>query len=306
MKPSPILVSVSSNEFARPRFAKIKAAIEADERFAIAPMGGYPEPPFDLLFVSETECMQCHGEPLPEQPYSGSNPAYFGTTERPLCGYCLANPGVIRRKMHVELKDFSEDAGSDYLASILNGHLWRQVLVARELGQPFAIVVLGDDNDIGAAIRKAASRQHGKTDVEKLMEYFSMVEGFEANCIGMNVQVWRLKTDPWKRMLLRVRKILEGGDLSGFAPAPAEGERQAVGLSILAGKGIGPAKARAVLEKFDVCLEPKQKIGFVYLNDCDGIGQKLAESIGQTLHVEPAMVLRPKVPKKSKAKEATA
>ncbi len=204
---------------------------------------------------------------------------------------------------HVELKDFSEDAGSDYLASILNGHLWEQVLSARELQQPLAVVVLGDDNDVGAAIRKAASRAtagHG-VDLDKLMEYYRMVEGFEANCIALNVQVWRFKTDPWKRMLLRVRKILEGGDLSGFAPAPSEGERQTVGLCILAGKGIGPAKAKAVLEKFSISLMPKK--GDMYLTDCAGIGEKLAMSMAR--FVPCTNIIRPKK-SKAKAKEVTA
>jgi len=277
---NPILVSVSSNEVARPRFPKIKAAIEADERFAFAPMGGYQEPPFDLLFsIQKTECVE---DSIGCQTFLKSEKVF-----------------------HVELKDFSEDAGSDYLSSILNGHLWEQILAARELGQPLAIVVLGDDNDVGAAIRKAASRQHGKMDVEKLMEYFHMVEGFEANAIALNIPVWRLKTDPYKRMLLRVRKILEGGDLSGFAPAPAEGERQAVGLSILCGKGIGPTKATAILEKFRIRLEPK---GDGYLTDCGGIGEKLARLIWENgwIVIDSSRVIRPPKPKKSKAKEATA
>jgi hypothetical protein len=217
---------------------------------------------------------------------------------------------VGEKVFHIELKDFSESDGSDYLSSILNGHLYEQTLAARESQEPVAVVVLGDDNDVGAAIRKAASRaQRGhRVDPEKLMEYYRMVEGFEANCIGLGVQVWRLKTDPYKRMLLRVRKILEGGDLGGFAPAPAEGERQAVGLSILAGKGIGPVKARAILEKFQLILEPR--VDDCYLNDCDGMGEVLARQLGDSknITVDCRHVLRPPKPKKSKAKakEATA
>jgi hypothetical protein len=266
----PILVSVSSNEVARPRFQKIQAAIEADERFAFAPMGGYQEPLFDLKFTLAEEW-------IGDDPY------------------------VDFLDFHVELKDFSEDANSDYLSSILSGHLYEQVLAGRERGESFAIVVLGDDNDVGAAIRKAASRPHGKMDPEKLMEYFQMVEGFEANCIGMNIPVWRLKTDPYKRMLLRVRKILQGGDLTGFAPTPAKGERAAVGLSILAGKGIGPTKARAILEKFRVSLVPRHNDN--YLMDCAGIGEKLAMQIfhSKTLSVDSGNVCRPPKPRKRKA-----
>ena len=247
---SKIYVMLDHNELTRPRAAKVEKAVLEDERFEMRDPGDLP---FDLRFT------------LPEE--------WIGD-----------DPHMEFHEFHIELKDFSEDLGSDYLSSILNGHLWEQVLSARELGQPLAVVVLGDDNDVDAAIRKSASRQHGKMDVEKLMEYFRMVEGFEANCIALNVPVWRLKTDPYKRMLLRVRKILEGGDLTGFAPSPAEGERQAVGLSILAGKGIGPAKARAILEKFDVFLTSKEVL--TCLEDCRGIGPKLADQIRQHIDVE--------------------
>jgi hypothetical protein len=115
-----------------------------------------------------------------------------------------------------------------------------------------------------------------------------MVEGFEANCIGVGIPVWRLKTDPYGRILLRVRKILEGGDLSGFAPKPSDGERLEVGLSILAGRGVGPKKARNLLDKFDVCLMPKDdSYGYCTptLEDCQGIGPKLASQIRKNLEV---------------------
>ncbi len=189
----------------------------------------------------------------------------------------------ITNAIHVELKDFSEAGNSDYLSSILSGHLWEQCLAAREIGEPFIIAVLGDDNDVGAAIRKAASRKH-RMDPKKLMQYYEMVEGFEANCIGVGIPVWRLKTNPYGRILLRVRKILEGGDLSGFAPKPSDGERQTVGLSILAGRGVGPKMAANILERYNLCLVLKD--GFCGdLVDCEGIGPKRAETIRKNLEV---------------------
>ena len=189
----------------------------------------------------------------------------------------------IENAIHVELKDFTGDNHSDYLGSILSGHLWGQCLAAREIGEPFVIAVFGDDNDVGAAIRKAASRKH-RMDPKKLMQYYEMVEGFEANCIGLGIPVWRLKTDPWKRLLLRVRKLLEGGDLSGFCPKPADGERQTVGLSILAGRGVGPKMAANILERYNLCLVLKD--GFCGdLVDCEGIGPKRAETIRKNLEV---------------------
>lgn len=182
--------------------------------------------------------------------------------------------------LDVEIKDFTGEGNSDYLASILNGHLWDQV--TRATG-PYVVCVLGDDNDVGAAIRKAASRNH-RMDPKKLMQYYEMVEGFEANCIARGVQVWRLKTDPFRRLLLRARKILEGGDLSGFCPKPAEKERMEVGLSILAGRGVGPKMAANILQRYNLCLQLKD--GYCGdLEDVQGIGPKRAETIKRNIEV---------------------
>jgi len=294
MKLLPIHISLDTNEAMRPRAAKIEQAVEADDRFFLDTPG---ELPFDLRFVVAGHCSEnCNKMKECDARMDVCRPF--------CCQYIDEKP------FHVELKDFSDDANSDYLSSIISGHLYEQILAARERQEPVAVVILGDDNDVGAAIRKAASRAQGghRVDPEKLMEYFRMVEGFEANCIALRVPVWRLKTDPYKRMLLRVRKILEGGNLAGFAPAPAEGERRAVGLSILTGKGIGPAKARAILEKFQLILEPCADD--CYLNDCAGIGDVLARQLfnSQNIRIDSMHVLRPPKPRKSraKAKEATA
>jgi hypothetical protein len=266
----PISVSISFNEDMGQRGERVRKAIAEDERFKL--VEGGQEPPFDLQFQAGGDC------PPKCQFFDGCKEA---------SGKVLnCNQWTPIKSLHVELKDFSEDGNSDYLGSILNGHLWQQILVARELQVPLIIVVLGDDNDVGAAIRKASGHgnQGHRVDPEKLMEYFRMVEGFEANCIALNIHVWRLKTDSYKRMLLRVRKILEGGDLSGFAPAPANGERLEVGLSIIAGRGVGPKKAASVLERFNVCLRPKD--GFTGgLAGCKGIGPKLDEKIRKSIEV---------------------
>lgn len=270
-----IFVQLDHNELTRPRAAKVEKAVLEDDRFE---MRDPADLPFDLRFSIRDE------DPI---------------RETNLCN-------ISEKVFHVELKDFSEDANSDYLSSILSGHLYEQILTARERQEPVVVVVLGDDNDVGAAIQKAASRatRGNRVDPDKLMEYYRMVEGFEANCIALGVQVWRLKTDPWKRMLLRVRKILQGGDLTGFAPAPADGERQTVGLSILAGRGIGPTKAGAILEKFGIALVPKRDDNF--LVDCSGIGEKLAMQLfhSKTISVDCCHVCRPPKPTKRRAKAA--
>lgn len=272
MSPSPILVSLDPNEAARPRAKYVREAVADDEHF-YSPIGEKASLPFDLQFISQRSV------PCKDNPDCWTFPT-----------------------LHVELKDFSEEGNSDYLASILNGHLWEQCLAARELGEPLIIAVLGDDRKTQEAIRKAAAHPTNGTgfDMQKFLAYSSMVDGFEANCEGAHIRILHLGYNQFPRLLLRVRKILQGGDLSGFAPSPSNGERQAVGLSILTGRGIGPAKASAILEHFGIWLAPHAES---YLTDCDGIGQKLAEQIARNVRIGNGAVVRPPKPKKAKLAE---
>ena len=209
--------------------------------------------------------------------------------------------------LNVELKDFTGDHQSDYVASIINseGRLYQQVLTGRELQDPMIIIVLGGDSDVASAIAKAVSSRgfRGLEAADKIIEYTDMIEGFEANCEGCNIRVWRLKENPYKRMLLRVRKILKGGDLSGFRPSPAEGERKLAGLSLLIGNGIGPARSRSILKRFNLTLEPKKPD--TYLNDCNGIGPKLASAIREALDLPHEVTIRPKVRKARRGQQGS-
>lgn len=248
-----IHISIDSNEAMRPRAELIRKAIASDPHFEEIPP---VEPmPFDLEFWPEDD---------------------------------------ITRALHVELKDFTGQATSDYVNSIINGHLALQTLAAREIGEPFIIAVLGDDHDIQAAIRAAAGEgrkggngKRGKPacfDINKFKQYSDLVDGFEANCEGCQIRVIKLGYNQFPRLLLRARKILEGGNLSGFAPKPMPGERQAVALSILAGDGIGATKAKSILQKFDLCLMVKDGC-LAELEDCSGIGPKLASRIRENIEV---------------------
>lgn len=250
---SPIRVFLDTNEAYRARAQKIKAAITEDDHFILDDPADCP---FDV-------CFQWEGKTI-----------------------------------NVELKDFTGggESQSDYVASIVNqnGHLYQQILAGRELQEPLIIVVLGDDANVVQAITNIVLNRgiRSQQAEDKIIKYIAMVEDFEANCIGMNIQVWRLKIDPWKRMLLNVRKILQGGDLTVFRPRPAVSERQAVGLSILCGNGLGPARSNRILEKFNVSLVPKGSD--TYLDDCPGIGPKLAAVVRNALFIHPAYVNRPK------------
>ena len=203
------------------------------------------------------------------------------------------------RTLNVELKDFSSDGQSDYVNSIINseGRLYHQVLTAREIEDPFIIAVLGGDTEVASAIEQSVFSRGfvGQEAEDKIIEYTHMVEVFEANCEGSNIRVWRMIDNPFGRLLQRVRKILQGGDFSAFRPRPAKGERKSAALSLLIGNGMGPARSEAVLEKFNLTLQPKWP--GTYLCDCQGIGPKLASHIQKTLELPDGVAARPAEPK---------
>ena len=241
-----IHVTIDSNEAMRPRADLIRKAIETDRHFKEIPPD---EPiPFDLEFWTEDN---------------------------------------IENAIHVELKDFTGDNHSDYLSSILSGHLWSQVLAAREMGEPLIIAVLGDDQDIAKAIASSVGKRglRGLSAADTFCQTMNRVNGFEAKCFANNISVLRMKLDPFARILLLVKEILSGRrDLTGFAPKPSDGERQTVGLSILAGRGVGPKMAANILERYNLCLILRD--GFCGdLEDCEGIGPKRAEQIRKNLEV---------------------
>lgn len=246
------------------REEKMRAAIEADKQGRFAWGGNASDLPGDVRFCLDYEKTTCVEDSIGCQ-------AFPKTT--------------VTKILDVEIKDFTGEGNSDYLSSILNGHLWDQV--TRATG-PYVIVVLGDDHDIQAAIRKAAGHgekgKRGAFDIEKFSQYSALVDGFEANCEGEHIRIFKLGYNQFPRLLLRARKILEGGNLSKFAPKPAPGERRAVALSILAGRGVGPKMAANILEKYNLCLILRD--GYCGdLTDCEGIGPKRAETIKKNIEV---------------------
>jgi ribosomal protein S13 len=74
-----------------------------------------------------------------------------------------------------------------------------------------------------------------------------------------------------------------------------------VGLSLLIGNGIGPARSQSILEKFDLTLEPKQPE--TYLTDCNGIGPKLAAVVQESLNLPLEITTRPKVRKARRGRQ---
>lgn len=201
-------------------------------------------------------------------------------------------PGDVRfqdgdKILNLELKDFTGKGGenSDLIGSILNGHLLLQTYKLRKDGNPCAIVSLGSEEDMkNACMKSAYSRgKRGDAATDLMVTHENMVWDFEAKCRGQNIGFWWMKSVPFRRILSNAHKILTDADLSRYAPKPMNGEEQAVALSILAGDGIGATKAKNILDKFEICLRPKTAIGC--LEDCDGIGKKLASRIRGNIEV---------------------
>ncbi|MFB3766588.1 MAG: hypothetical protein ACE14P_15270 [Methanotrichaceae archaeon] len=82
------------------------------------------------------------------------------------------------RTLNIELKDFTGDHQSDYVASIINpeGRLYQQVLAGRELQDPLIIIVLGGDSDVAPAIAKTVSGRgfRGLEAADKIIGYTDM------------------------------------------------------------------------------------------------------------------------------------
>ena len=264
-----IEVRMPSGEAREP---KLRQALEKDKQARFMWSGNSSEIPGDVQFRADPTIIH-------EYPYSHRENVF-----------------------NLEIKDFTgkADDTSDLLGSILNGHGLLQTWKLRKSGQPCAFCILGNEEDLKNACLKSAYHRglKGEEAVDLCITYENMVFDFEAKCRGQNIEFWWLKSTPWKRILSNVYYILTESDLSRYAPKPMRGEEQAVALSILCGDGIGPTKGKSILEKFQICLEPKQPCTF--LTDCPGIGEKLAESVAKAIKINPDMINRPKVKKASR------
>ena len=205
----------------------------------------------------------------------------------------------IEKVFNLELKDFTGDQHSDFLASLMEGHLYLQSLKLRRDGAPCAICLLGNETDLDNAIQESVLARgfRGDKASDMMLNYRNMCYDFEAECHGLHIGFWWYKDRPWRRILSSVHKILTGGDLSQYAPDPVKGEEQAVALSILAGNGFGPVKSKSILEKFSIALEPDRHD--YYLTDCPGIGEKLAIQLAHSENIQVSCqnICRPKVKK---------
>ena len=156
---------------------------------------------------------------------------------------------------NVELKECS-----DYLASAFGapGHLYQQILSMRESGDPGLVLVLGGDEEVSAAIAESTkTRYRGQERAFQIGSMEDRLIDFEANAIALGVPVVRWQARPWKRLLSTVHKVLHGGNLTGYRPRPADGERDLVAASLLF-PGLGPTLLAPIMEEYSLMLVPKK------------------------------------------------
>lgn len=164
--------------------------------------------------------------------------------------------GVSDHAFNVELKECS-----DYLASAFgaSGHLYDQVLKMRESGNPGMVLVLGGDAAVSAAVKESVYGRYHKPQ-ESAWNITSMEErliDFEANAAALGIPVVRWEARPWRRLLSTVHKVLHGGNLTGYRPRPANGERDLVAASLLF-PGMGPTLLAPIMEEYSLMLVPKK------------------------------------------------
>lgn len=248
------------------RGQKLALAINEDPRFE--PMLIDSEIPLDVQFRISEE----HINPLeiPSTDYVGFHVS-----------------GRKHKTERVFNTEFKEPA--DYVSSALgkDGHLFMQLLAAREAGYPCMVVVLGGDNQVTDAILDALqTRYKGKELGFNIASYESRLIDFEANCEAIGCPVRRWQVPPWQRLLSTAHKILTGGDLLGYRPRPAGNEREIVAASCLF-KGIGPELMRNVMAEYRLGFVPR-RTDAKPLSEIAGIGKKRAAQLAPLVRMEVA------------------
>jgi ERCC4-type nuclease len=148
---------------------------------------------------------------------------------------------------------------SDYISSVLgkDGHLYCQHMSMRESGHPAMILVLGNDLDVSNAIVESLEdRYKGKELAYQIGNYEARLQDFEAKSFANGIPVMRWKARPFSRLLSTAAQVLGNAEMTGYAPKPADKEREIVATSLLF-RGIGPKTLEPVLKEYELALVPR-------------------------------------------------
>ncbi|MDD3906432.1 MAG: hypothetical protein PHS46_07940 [Candidatus Omnitrophica bacterium] len=240
------------------RAKKLALAVMDDPRFE--PLEVNAEIPLDVQFRIDCEKSVCFEDSIGCQA--------FPTT-------------TVTKIFNAEFKEVS-----DYVASALapQGHLYMQLLAAREAGHPCIVVVLGGDNQVAdACYQSLKTRYHGDELKYELESYKKRLQDFEARCLANGCPVMRWQIDPFSRLLSTAHKVLCENTMLDYRPKPAEGERELVAACGLT-KGIGPETWRNILVEYQLGLFPRGDYAKP-IEEMAGIGKKRAAQISPLIRM---------------------
>jgi hypothetical protein len=257
--PAKIQVFGDSNESSHGRLAQLAQAVNEDKRFELI---GTRELVSDLRFEI----------PNPDE-----------------------NDTMPLLAMNSELKDFTGDKNSDFVSSVLSGHAAMQLRDMRESREPGMFLVLGTKKDLTDSVKKAANNRNRPaqyrrcSNAETKIAYAHIIKDFRRNAFSLGIPTFLMGEDPFFNdksktgfdMLLQyVWKVLCEGNPFAHLPKYDINERE-VGSLITRLDGIGPVKARAILDEFKLVLVDRNctALGDFEFEKIPGIGKKTADYI---------------------------
>jgi hypothetical protein len=230
MKPSPIRISLDSNERGSERAKALALACGGDPAYELE---GFAELPVDMRLSLHTECEK------------------FRLDEK--CEPCHRGPCQQELAAHVELKEIP-----DFWASKGSGHLGQQVLEIVAQGQPGFVAVFGSLQEVltGVPKVKLGSNPSGvkKPQSRSQMDIqsdISTARAFCADAAGCGVPVFFLSRNhrqSFAWILSYAKNLLTGPNMASWLPRfPVEPRGYGVLCSI---PGIGDVAAKGLLRAY--------------------------------------------------------
>lgn len=166
---------------------------------------------------------------------------------------------------------------SDYVQSVLGGHLYNQCLTLRERGLPCAILITDEWSKVMEANRNACLKRRAS---DQIASNYLRLKSFKKRTLLNGIRTFYPGDDSgffdgdnvWTDLKEFVFDLFEGGDLTGFRARPTNGEREVVALSTLL-PGMGPATLSPLLEDYTLRLIPRGEFA-KDPGDYPGIGKK--------------------------------
>ena len=226
MKPSPIIISLDSNERGSERAKALALAVGGDPAYELE---GFCELPVDMQFE--------------ESEYSEDYPKEGGRRIR----------DFVHRYVNVELKEIP-----DFWQSKSSGHLGQQVLEMVASGSPGFVVVFGSLQEVLAGVPKVklGSNPSGmkKPQARSQMDIqqdISTARAFCADAMGCNVPVFFLSQNHQQSfawILSYAKNILTSPNMASWLPRfPVEPRGYGVLCAI---PGIGDVAAKGLLRAY--------------------------------------------------------